>query len=156
MNMLKGGAMRLIKTLCLITFFIVTIGTIQADARRDRDDKQATGDTWNYWVCPWCGSSQNYEDGGRHPLWYYDYHNYWGKSLIGEEPKPSEIENPITIDQAKSVLDRYIAFSENPNLRLGKIKEYEDYFEAEIITKDGSLVDIVTIDKKTGGIESIY
>jgi hypothetical protein len=145
--------MRLIKTLGLIALFIMAIGIIQADARRDRDDKQATGDTWDYWVCPWCGGSQNYEDGERDPLWY---HNYWEKGLIGKEPKSHEIENPITIDQAKSVLESYIAFSENPNIRLGKIKEYDDYFEAEIVTKDGSLVDIVTIDKKTGGIESIY
>jgi hypothetical protein len=144
--------MKLIKTLCLITFFIVTIGTIQADARRDRDDKQSTGDTWDYWVCPWCGS-QNYEDGDRNPLWY---HNYWEKRMMGKESKSHELEKPITIDQAKSVLERYIIFSGNPNIRLGKITEQDKYFEAEIITKDGSLVDTLIIDKETGGIESIY
>ena len=144
--------MKLIKTLCLITFFVVTIGTIQADARRDRDDKQATGDTWDYWVCPWCGSYHN-DDGDRDPLWY---HNYWEKSMIEKESKSHELENPITIDQAKSVLERYIVFSENPDIRLGKITEQDNYFEAEIITKDGSLVDTLILDKKTGGIESIY
>ncbi len=148
--------MRLIKTLSLIILFIVAIGTIQADARRDWDDNQGPGDTWDYWVCPWCGSSGNYEGSERNPLWYYDYHSYWGKGLIGKEPKSHEIENPITIDQAKLVLEHYIAFSENPNIRLGRITEYDDYFEAEIVTKEGSLVDIVTIDKRTGGIESIY
>ncbi len=144
--------MKLIKTICLITFFIVTIGTIQADARRDRDDKQATGDTWDYWVCPWCGS-QNYEDRDRDPLWY---HSYWEKHIIGYELESRKIQNPITIDQAKSVLERYIIFSGNPNIRLGKITEQDNYFEAEIITKDGSLVDTLIIDKETGGIESIY
>ena len=144
--------MKLIKTLCLITFFIVTIGTIQADARRDRDDKQSTGDTWDYWVCPWCGS-QNYEDGDRDPLWY---HNYWKKHIIGYEPESRKIQIPITIDQAKSILERYIVFSGNPNIRLGKITEQDNYFEAEIITKDGSLVDKILVDKDTGWMRSAY
>ena len=98
------------------------------------------------------GSYHN-DDGDRDPLWY---HNYWEKSMIEKESKSHELENPITIDQAKSVLERYIVFSENPDIRLGKITEQDNYFEAEIITKDGSLVDTLILDKKTGGIESIY
>lgn len=51
---------------------------------------------------------------------------------------------------AGSILNR------NPNLRPSKIKDMESYFEAEIVTKEGSLVDKIQIDKESGWFRSIY
>ncbi len=62
----------------------------------------------------------------------------------------------LTIDQAKSTVERYIAFSRNPNIKLGQVTEKDKYFETEIITKDGSLVDKLMVDKQTGWIRSVY
>jgi len=38
----------------------------------------------------------------------------------------------------------------NPNLKLGKITEREDVFEAQIVTNDNFLVDKLLIDKSMG------
>ena len=38
----------------------------------------------------------------------------------------------------------------NPNLKLGKITEQDEVFEVEIVTKDGSQVDKLLVDKSTG------
>jgi hypothetical protein len=37
----------------------------------------------------------------------------------------------------------------NPNLKLGKVKDAGNAFEAEILTKNNSLVDKVLVDKST-------
>ena len=44
----------------------------------------------------------------------------------------------------------------NPNLKLGKIKDVGNAFEAELLTKDNSIVDKIHIDKKTGWMKSAY
>jgi hypothetical protein len=50
----------------------------------------------------------------------------------------------------------YLKSSRNPNLRLGKIKDAGSDFEAEIRTRNNTLVDRVLIDKNTGYIRSAY
>jgi len=44
----------------------------------------------------------------------------------------------------------------NPNLKLGEIEDKGNAFEAEIQTKDGSLVDRILVDKYTGWMRSVY
>ena len=44
----------------------------------------------------------------------------------------------------------------NPNLKLGAIKDAGSAFEAEIVTKDDSLVDKIMVDKATGWMRSSY
>ena len=60
------------------------------------------------------------------------------------------LQTPLKEDDARSVVEKYLASTRNPNLKLGKITEKKDAFEAEIVTKDGSLVDKVLIDKSNG------
>ena len=44
-----------------------------------------------------------------------------------------------------------------PNLKIGKIEEKDDVFEAEIVTrKEGDLVDRVQSDRRTGWMRSAY
>lgn len=63
-----------------------------------------------------------------------------------------------TIDakEAAAMMNDYLESSRNPNLKLGKIKDIGNAFEAEILTKKNDLVDRVLIDKATGYIRSAY
>jgi len=63
---------------------------------------------------------------------------------------------PIDLKEAKAMMNDYLKSSRNPNLKLGKIKDAGNTFEAEILTKRNDLVDRVHIDKATGYISSAY
>ena len=66
------------------------------------------------------------------------------------------MQTPLKEDDARSVVEKYLTSTRNPNLKLGKITEGEDVFEAEIVTKDGSLVDKVIVDKSNGWMRPAY
>ncbi len=63
---------------------------------------------------------------------------------------------PITKDEATTILQNHLKWTRNPNLKLGKITEKEKGFEAEIVTKDNSLVNKIFIDKETGRTKPVY
>lgn len=56
-------------------------------------------------------------------------------------------------DEAKKALGEYFS---KKKVRIGEITEKELLFEAEILDKDGQVIDKVIIDKRTGRIRSIY
>lgn len=58
---------------------------------------------------------------------------------------------PISVDQAKAALERRLASHGNPRLKLGTIRETDlGEILAEIVTRDGSLVQRLAIDRRTG------
>ena len=63
---------------------------------------------------------------------------------------------PITKDEAETILQNHLKWTRNPNLKLGKITEKDKGFEAEIVTKDNSLVNKIFIDKETGRTRPVY
>ena len=63
---------------------------------------------------------------------------------------------PLDMKDAKSMMENYVKSTRNPNLKLGKIKDKGDVFEAEVLTKNNSLVDKVLINKQTGRMSSAY
>ncbi len=63
---------------------------------------------------------------------------------------------PLGMKDAKSMMEDYLKSTRNPNLKLGKIKDTGTAFEAEVLTKNNSLVDKVLIDKQTGSMRSTY
>jgi Heavy-metal resistance len=65
-------------------------------------------------------------------------------------PESNRLENPLQEDGARAVVENYLQSTRNPKLKLGKITEQSDAFEAEIVTKEGSLVDKLLVDKSTG------
>ncbi|MGB5424484.1 MAG: periplasmic heavy metal sensor [Desulfobacterales bacterium] len=82
-----------------------------------------------------------------------------GPGWMGREPSQGEmqpgayrLETPLQEDGARAVVENYLQSTRNPNLKLGKITEQGDAFEAEIVTKEGSLVDELLVDKSTGWI----
>ena len=74
----------------------------------------------------------------------------YGGSKAGMYGEKREIK---TSADAQKILKDY--FSKR-DVRIKEIKEKELYFEAEILDKNGTLIDKVIIDKRTGRIRSIY
>jgi hypothetical protein len=62
----------------------------------------------------------------------------------------------IDAKEAEAMMNDYLKSSRNPNLKLGKIKDIGNAFEAEILTKKNDLVDRIRIDKTTGYMGSAY
>jgi hypothetical protein len=85
-----------------------------------------------------------------------------GPGMIGSgyggqyKPPSQQPQKPLDEKDAKEILENYLKGTRNPNLRVGKIMEQGNYFEAEIVTKEGSLVDKILVDRYTGWIRSIY
>jgi hypothetical protein len=82
-----------------------------------------------------------------------------GPGLMGRAPEQGEtgqrsgrLETPLNKEGARAVVENYLQSTRNPNLKLGKITEQGVAFGAEIVTKDGSLVDKLLVDKSTGWI----
>ncbi len=63
---------------------------------------------------------------------------------------------PLDLKEAKAMMSDYLKSSRNPNLKLGKIKDTGNAFEAEVRTKNNALVDRIIIDKSTGYTRSTY
>ncbi len=55
---------------------------------------------------------------------------------------------PLTLEQARDVIEGRLAMRGNPNIKLGEIKEVDGQFIVTITTKKGSLVEEITIDPK--------
>ena len=100
---------------------------------------------WNY--CPYCGAPTG--PGMMGP----GYGSQYGPPYGPPYQKPRE---PMKEKDAEQMVENYLRATRNPNLKLGKITEKDTYFEAEILTKEGSLTDKVAVDKSTGWMQSIY
>ncbi len=71
-------------------------------------------------------------------------------------PQYQQQQKPMEEKDARGILENYLTSMRNPNLKLGKIMEKDYYFEAEILTKEDSLVDKILVDKFTGWMRSVY
>jgi len=65
-------------------------------------------------------------------------------------------QQPIDKAQARSMVENYLQSTGNPNLKLGKITDDGSSFEANIVTKDNSMVDKILVDKNSGAMRSAY
>jgi hypothetical protein len=74
----------------------------------------------------------------------------------GYGPQYQQPQQPLDEKDAKAKLENYLASTRNPNLKLGKIEDKGNAFEADIVTKDGSIVDKILVDKNTGWMRSAY
>ena len=82
-------------------------------------------------------------------------HRGWGmEPQYG--PQYQQPQKPMEEKDARAILENYLRSTKNPNLKLGKVTEKGNYFEAEILTKDNSLVDKIIVDKYSGWMRSIY
>ena len=107
------------------------------------------------WQCPWCGHGWGK---GRAKMHHRGYGMMHGRSGRGPyQPAPgAAIGKPLTEDQARMLLERYIDNTNNPNLKLGPITSKDGVYEAQVLTKDDSLVDKLVVNKETGWFRSAY
>jgi hypothetical protein len=81
---------------------------------------------------------------------------YPGYGPYGYGPQYQYPQEPLKEKDVKAIVENYLQSTRNPNLKLGKIKEKDNYFEAEILTKDDSLVDKIIVDRFSGWMRSMY
>ena len=139
----------------------------------------AQGGGWSY--CPYCG--RNLRERGNYPMGpgmmgpgygghgmmgrgYYG-HRGMGPGMMGPEygydrgygyPQGREYRRrePLKKDEAKDQVQQMLTQSRNPNLKVGGVEEKEDFFEVDILSKGGDLVDKMQVDKETGMMRSAY
>ena len=57
---------------------------------------------------------------------------------------------------SQHMMEHRVAWAGNPNLKVGKITEKDaDTIVAEIVTKDGSLVRKIDVDRHTGRMQAV-
>jgi len=62
----------------------------------------------------------------------------------------------LKVDDVRANLERWLSWQGNPRLKLGSVKEDgKDAIVAEIVTKDGSVVDRLRIDRSTGAMRRV-
>ncbi|MBK5102387.1 MAG: hypothetical protein JJE15_15605 [Desulfobacteraceae bacterium] len=86
-------------------------------------------------------------------------HRGWGMGpQYGPQgvPQYQQPPKPLEEKEVKELVENYVKSTRNPNLKLGKIKDVGSSFEAEIVTKDGSLADKIAVDKGSGWMRSMY
>ena len=71
-------------------------------------------------------------------------------------PQYRQLQKPLSEEQARQEVEGYLKSVGNPNLKMGKLEDKGQSWEAEIVTKDGSLVDKILVNKVDGGMRSIY
>jgi hypothetical protein len=145
----------------LVILVALAFGAFQLASADDKSGSTPSQDQG--WFCPWAGqygmgpgmmwnrgdSDEGTSMGpsgmmGSGRGYGYGHHSYnrSGKS--------------VTMDQAKVLVEHYLTTIGNPNLKSGKIADKDKYFEVEIVTKEGSLVDKLMLDKQTGWMKSVY
>lgn len=102
------------------------------------------------WYCPWMGGGPGMQRG--QGGWYCPWMGQGG--MVGPQAPVAKPGQPLSADQAKSLVEQHI--SGNPNLKAGKVTEKDGNYEVDIVTKDGSLVDKVQVNKQTGWFRSTY
>jgi hypothetical protein len=69
---------------------------------------------------------------------------------------PAGGEQDLSVEDARGWLDRRLAWHGNPRLKLGEVREVdEDTIVAEIVTRDGSLVQKLAIDRRSGVLRQL-
>lgn len=95
-------------------------------------------------------SQQRHRMGDRQPV-YGDY-------TSGAIEQPYGAHRSVkTQEEARLLLEKF--FSSNGstnNIKIGRIKEMQNFFEAEILDNQNILIDLIIIDKRTGRLRSVY
>jgi len=119
------------------------------------------GNGWSY--CPYCGG--RLDDGGgyrgrggyhRGPGMMGPGYDRYGMMGPGYGRDHRRFEEPLKKEAARQQVEEMLDRSRNPNLKTGGIEDKERFFVVDIVTRDGSLVDKMEVDKETGMMRSVY
>jgi len=138
--------MKKTKILMLIVFMTLAAGIVRTYAE-DPDKKQNSGGGSYFW-CPWCDERQEYKNPNNVSP---DPQDYQRRYDLEAQKKNSE-KQEVTPEKARFIMESYLFSRQNPGLKLGKITDRGSEFQAEVLRKDGSLFELVKIDKQTGEI----
>ncbi len=83
------------------------------------------------WAGPWSGPW----------MWTWPPEGWW--------PGPWW-RGPVTASQVRLLLQQWLAWSGNPRLKVGRVEERDGRILAEIVTRDGAVVDRFLVDPETG------
>ena len=87
-----------------------------------------------------------------------------GQGMIGQMPmmggygrgQMQPLRRDLTAEEVKHMMEHRVDWAGNPNLKVGKITEKDaDTIVAEIVTKDGSLVRKIDVDRHTGRMQAV-
>ncbi|MDY6903526.1 MAG: hypothetical protein SWH61_02465 [Thermodesulfobacteriota bacterium] len=80
-------------------------------------------------------------------------HEGYGPGMMQQEYRNTDVSREsVDKDQAEAILKDYLDTVGSQNLKPGDITDQGSFFVAEIMRKDGSLVNRMQIDKRTGRI----
>jgi hypothetical protein len=84
---------------------------------------------------------------------------YGGQQMgpgYGNSSQYRQSQKPLDEKGAQEIAENYLQSVQNPNLKLGKIKDTGQVFEVEIVTKKSAdLVSKLAIDKNTGRMSPV-
>jgi len=87
-----------------------------------------------------------------------------GQGMMGHMPmmggydhgQMQPLRRDLNTDEVKHMMEHRVDWAGNPNLKVGKVTEIDaDTIVAEIVTKDGSLVRKLNIDRHTGRMQAV-
>ena len=140
-----------------LILFALILSLAIGDRLVQAGDRKENPLTETGWFCPFCGgsyepydSNKNQQDAMRR------YHHWMGFDHRGDTLGRYATGKPLDKNKASFLVESYIRSTKNPNLKLGGIVVRDDYYEAQITTREGALVDILLVDKYTGQFRSIY
>lgn len=98
------------------------------------------------WFCPWRkgDSGRGY---GMGPGMMQ------GRGQSGPNGSQEQMER-LSKNSARDLAENYVAG--NPNLKIGEVLEEDNTYVASIVTKDGSLVEKLIIDKRSGWMRRAF
>ncbi|MCK8600518.1 hypothetical protein [Desulfoferrobacter suflitae] len=145
------------KTFLSITLFIAAImlALPHVNAQQPQTSPSQESQDQGDWYCPWMSLKAKGQWKGCCP---------WGGRGAGMRhrgygkmaPYAPQQGKQVTQDEAKTLLEDYLKATNNPNLKLGDMADRDEFYEAEIVTRDGSLVDKIQVNKNNGWFRSAY
>jgi hypothetical protein len=144
--------MKLKRTVSIGSLIVFTVALAWAGTLFARGPGEGGGPGWQ-------GNSSGMGPGMMGQGWGSGYG--MGPGMMGQGYGPQgygqqyqQPQKPISKSDAESMMKNYV--SRNPNLKMGTLQDEGNSFEADVTTKDGSLVNKLFVDKDTGRIRSEY
>lgn len=107
------------------------------------------------------GPGMGYGYGGQMPMMGYGMMGSGmmmgpGYGMMGGCGDAQTLDRDIKADDVKKMMEQRVAWARNPNLKVGKVTEKDgDTIEAEVVTKDNSLVRKFSVDRHTGRMQPV-
>lgn len=97
------------------------------------------------------GGGPGWRHGGYGPCWRYFQGREGSGPAQSSRATPQQQDLKLTTDDVKARMERWLAWRNNPRLKLGDVKEKNaDTITADIVTVDNSLVQRFEVNRHTG------